>query len=219
MLEEKIEKSVGVIQEAFERFERLGACFTGGKDSTVMLHLIKRARGKIDIPVFFIDTGHHFEEVYEFVNYLSERWKFNLIYIGDFSLLANYDMLSKKEKEMLLGKYKIEMIKRIIEGYKIEGLFVAIRWDECEARAGEKYFSERENHVRIHPILHFTERDIWAYIRKYNVPYCKLYDKGYRSIGDDKDLVKPIPPHLPERAGREVAKEQVMRRLRELGYF
>jgi len=45
----KIEKSLSIIKEAFEKYKRLGACFTGGKDSTVMLHLIKRVRKRIDM--------------------------------------------------------------------------------------------------------------------------------------------------------------------------
>ena len=218
-LDRKVKKSLSVIKEAFERFERLGACFTGGKDSTVMLHLIKQVRDPLDIPIFFIDTGRHFPEIYEFVNSLAKEWNLNLVIAKDLSLLKDYDKLSKREKELALGEYKIKMIQKIIKEYKIQGLFVAIRWDECEARSREVYFSEREDHVRIHPLLHFSERDIWEYIRKYNVPYCKLYDLGYRSIGDDKDLVKPVPPGMPERAGREIAKEKIMERLRLLGYF
>ncbi len=101
-----------------------------------------------------------------------------------------------------------------------QALITAVRWDEQEARKDKVYISPRENppHTRVHPILHFREIDIWSYIRKYNVPYCELYHKGYRSLG-----CMPCR-HLgagegAERAGRDQAKEEIMQRLGDLGYF
>ena len=70
----------------------------------------------------------------------------------------------------------------------------------------------------IHPILHFREIDIWSYIRKYNVPYCELYHKGYRSLGC-MPCTKLSSAEGPERAGCDQAKEEIMQRLRDLGYF
>jgi phosphoadenosine phosphosulfate reductase len=96
---------------------------------------------------------------------------------------------------------------------------VGIRWDEHPARSSETYFSPREDHMRVHPILHFTEKDVWSYIRRNNVPYNPLYDKGYRSLGAKIDTEPVADPDAPERAGREKEKEKIMERLRELGYF
>jgi len=54
------------------------ACFTCSfqVEDVVILHLLLDI--KRDIPVLFIDTGYHFQEVYEFINKLHEEWKFNL---------------------------------------------------------------------------------------------------------------------------------------------
>ena len=93
---------------------------------------------------------------------------------------------------------------------------LGIRSDENPARANESYFSKRSDHVRIHPLLHFTEQDVWDYIRLFNVPYSPLYDKGYRSIGE-KPFTKKAKDG--ERSGRDQTKEQQMEKLRQMVYW
>jgi phosphoadenosine phosphosulfate reductase len=111
----------------------------------------------------------------------------------------------------------------------VEALATAIRWDEQEARIEEDYFSQRTapDHTRIHPILHFTERDIWDCIHLYDIPFCTLYRIGYRSLGAKNSTEKQadIPAweqdleNTYERAGRGQDKEKVMEQLRSLGYM
>lgn len=112
-------------------------------------------------------------------------------------------------------------------GYK--GLFTGIRWDEHGARAEETYFSARQNpdHTRIHPILHFTERDVWDAHFALNIPFSNLYAEGYRSLGTKSGTKKDsdIPAWqqdligTSERALRNKDKEKVMEQLRAWGYM
>jgi phosphoadenosine phosphosulfate reductase len=111
----------------------------------------------------------------------------------------------------------------------IKALLTGIRWDEQSARRDEEYFSPRTNpdHMRIHPLLHMKERDIWIAIFKYDIPYNSLYKLGYRSLGAKCATGKAsdIPAwvqdleNTPERVGRGQDKEQVMDQLRTLGYM
>ena len=94
---------------------------------------------------------------------MRKLWRFNLIrerrsVVEDIRIAEN--------KEECCRKLITEPLKNAIEKYKIDCLFIGITWDENE---GEKFVSE--GNVYVHPILHFTERDIWDYIRKYNLPY------------------------------------------------
>ena len=119
---------------------------------------------------------------------------------------------------------------------KTQALFVAIRWDEHPERAKETYFSPRidPEHIRVHPMLHFTWLDVWQYIKQFNVPFNPLYLKGYTSLGCKpctskvkKDGFRDIDEIIAfikqgkakERAGRDIDKELVMERLRKLGYY
>lgn len=111
---------------------------------------------------------------------------------------------------------------------------MALRKDEQAARKHDEYFTKKEGghlmpeHTRISPILHFTERDIWDNIKLHNIPYCSLYEIGYRSLGartTSNPGVVGVPAweqdieHTPERAGRRQDKEKAMERLRKLGYM
>ncbi len=217
----KINVSKDVLKKTFEKWKKIGIAWTGGKDSTVVLHLVRQVvGGDFNYPVFFIDHGLHFDETLEFVKKLTKEWNLNLITLPlDSNKKLELKGLSFDEQKEKARVFKIECIKEAVENFNLEVLITGIRWDEHRARANEKYFSKREDHIRVHPILHFREKDIWEYIRKFNLPYNPLYDKGYRSIGE-KPFTKPVlDPNAPERAGREKEKEEIMDKLRKLGYF
>ncbi|NIQ17311.1 MAG: phosphoadenosine phosphosulfate reductase family protein, partial [Candidatus Aenigmarchaeota archaeon] len=139
------------------------------------------------------------------------------------------------EAESYAGNHlmKTVVFNQFIETNKMKGIFMAIRRDEHSSRQHDEYFTKKEGdnltpeHTRISPILHFTERDIWDAIKLYNIPYCPLYEIGYRSLGArstskklaevpawEQDLENTI-----ERAGRRQDKEKAMERLRKLGYM
>ena len=126
---------------------------------------------------------------------------------------------------------KTVAMNAFIEANRIQALSTAIRWDEQKARSQEEYFSPRHtphpNHTRVQPILHFKERDVWDTIFAYNIPFCKLYYEGYRSLGvksntsktSDLPAWKQDLENSSERSGRGQDKEEIMAKLRELGYM
>jgi phosphoadenosine phosphosulfate reductase len=118
----------------------------------------------------------------------------------------------------LASLFKIVLLKEAVKKHNLPALIIGIRWDEHPERISEKYFSPREDHMRVHPLLHFTEKDIWDYIKLHKVPYVSLYDKGYRSLGE-KEFTKPATNDGGERSGRQKEREIIMKKLRRLGYF
>ena len=159
---------------------------------------------------------------------------------------------------------KTNALKQVINKYKFKAIFLGIRRDEHGIRAKERYFSPRddqfqwnyenqpaeiwdqyksfldeEEHYRVHPILHFTELDIWKYIQRENLPIIDLYlskeGKRYRSIGCvpccspidsqaatiDQIIEEVATSKTSERAGRAQDKENIytMQKLRALGYM
>lgn len=217
-LEEKEKESRKLLKEAIEKFgmEKVAVAWSGGKDSTTVLHLIRQEFKKVIIPVVFIDTSVKFKEIYSFRDKIAKEWNLNLIIVRNEKALKTIKIAQNKEECCYL--LKTIPLREAITSHGWQALITAVRWDEQEARKNETYFSPRENppHTRIHPILHFRELDIWAYIRKYNIPYCELYHKGYRSLG-----CKPCTKigGEAERAGRDKNKEEIMQRLRGMGYF
>jgi phosphoadenosine phosphosulfate reductase len=138
------------------------------------------------------------------------------------------------EAESWIGNHlmKTVVFNNFLSDYNIKAMFMGIRWDEQPARTKDDYFVDKgdthtPSHTRIQPILHFTERDIWDTTLTFNIPYCSLYARGYRSLGAATTSVKTtdVPAweqdleNTVERAGRRQDKEKAMDRLRKLGYM
>jgi phosphoadenosine phosphosulfate reductase len=267
MLERKRWDSKKIIAEAFERFavEDLAVAWTGGKDSTLVLYLVREVcseRG-LEIPrTFCIDEGDVFEEVWAFVDEWRRNWgvSFEWIHNADVSRAAGgrlgatvrvtdlgernrreIERLGYEEKEFpyepesFVGNHlmKTVALNEYLERNGIRGFFEGIRWDEQASRANEQHFSPRPatpfspEHVRICPILHFTEREVWDAHFAWGLPVCSLYEKGYRSLGarvsttkqSDAPAWKQDLENTYERGGRRQDKEELMEKLRGLGYM
>ena len=221
-MQDKIDAAVTAYRKYFDEFKDVKKviAFTGGKDSTVLLELAKMAFGSVPCDVFYIDSGLDHKETVDFIEEARQHWGFNLVKEVHKETLDHYHTLeSQVVKRMVSRMLKIETIKQTIKKHDYGLMVVGIRHDEHEARSHETVLSKREDHVRLHPILDFTEKDIWNFIHKYNVPHNPLYKQGYRSLGEEEFTEKVADPNAPERAGREPDKEKLMKRLRELGYF
>lgn len=205
----------------------------------------------------FIDEGHVFEEILEHVERVKNEWNVEVSLVkntdvsdkarsvGDLIHVADLNERNRLEIERLnftddafpfepesyVGNHLMKTVamNMFMEANMVKALATAIRWDEQESRLAEDYFSPRQNphHTRVHPILHFRERDIWNTIHEYKIPFCSLYYQGYRSLGAKGSTVKnsDIPAweqdleNTSERAGRGQDKEKIMEQLRTLGYM
>jgi phosphoadenosine phosphosulfate reductase len=140
------------------------------------------------------------------------------------------------EAESYVGNHlmKTVVFNTYIEDNDVKAVFQGLRWDEQPARQNDPYVEEMEAadltpaHTRIRPILHWKERALWDAILHFGIPYCSLYEKGYRSLGaatTSKIAVDGVPAwgqdleNTIERAGRRQDKETAMQRLRQLGYM
>jgi len=222
--------SIYIIREARATYKNLGIMWAGGKDSTLMLYLAREAfLGIIPCKVIFIDTTFQFRETYEFIERISEEWKLDLVRYRNFEALARGVNPWDYDRHYCCSKLKTEALLNCIKEFNFDALMFAIRWDEHPVRGKETYYSPRyvPKHMRIHPMLHWSEQDVWSFIKKYNVPYNPLYDrvidgKRYRSLGC-YPCTEPLSDEeyrrLGERGGRSQDKEKIMERLRALGYM
>jgi phosphoadenosine phosphosulfate reductase len=209
-----------IIREAHKNFgSDVAIAFSGGKDSTTLLHLVRTVfEGRIPWKVFTLDTGAEFEEIKAFMKKLAVQWEFDITVLRNDQAL---DIVSPPlDRAECCYLRKVIPINTAIVDHGLKALMTAVRWDEQSARVDEQFFSPKETppHVRVQPILLFRELDVWAYIKKYSIPYCELYKKGYRSI-DCEPCTNPFGKAGAERGGRDPDKEKVMERLREAGYF
>lgn len=262
MLEKKIQKSYEIIGGTYERFapDRMALAWTGGKDSTLLLWLVRQYALTHQRPLpklMFINEGHLFDEIESFVAKIVAEWNLGVYEVknedvlaqvqevGDPVYVSRLNARNQRELERLgfdgewfpfepesyVGNHLMKTVAMNIwlEEQGIRALMTGIRWDEQEARANETYFSPRydPDHIRVHPLLHFKERDVWEAIRSHGIPYARLYEEGYRSLGAKSTTTKvtDLPAweqdleNTAERAGRRQDKEGIMEQLRALGYM
>jgi sulfate adenylyltransferase subunit 2 len=263
-LDELESKSIYIIREAYYRFKDTALLWSIGKDSTTLLWLARKAFfGKLPFPVLHIDTSFKFKEIYEFRDKYAKEWGLNLL-ISKNELALSEGMCPEKAKLECCNALKTQALKDSIARHHLKALLLGIRRDEHGIRAKERYFSPRtinftwnyreqpaelwdiyksqvaqEEHFRIHPMLHWTELDIWRYVERERIPIVGLYlakgGKRYRSIGcqpccapvDSKaNSIRKIVRELEttkiaERSGRAQDKEDsyTMQKLRSLGYM
>ena len=256
------DQSVFILREAFNKFDRLAMLWSLGKDSNVMVWLARKAFfGHVPFPVMHVDTGKKFAEMYEFRTRYASEWGLNLL-LGDCPPVEEMDpTLPPAARSAARKTYGL---KRMIAEHGLTAVIAGIRRDEEGTRAKERVFSPRgENaewdfrdqppefwdqyktdfapgtHLRVHPLLHWTEIDIWRYIEREAIPVVPLYfsraGKRYRSLGD-QDITSPISreaatsaeiiteletTRIPERAGRAMdhEAEDSFERLRAVGYM
>jgi len=284
-------KSIFIIREAYSQFKNLCALWSIGKDSTVILWLIRKAFfGHVPIPLVHIDTAFKISEMIEYRDRLALEWNLNMIYGQNKEALKNLETFPDKKVSRIqcCKNLKTEALKNTLNGawpryrlnhetkkYEIDknnepytGVILGVRADEEGSRSKERYFSPRDiyndwiledqppefwnqyktdfahgTHVRIHPLLDWTELNIWEYIDLEEIPTVSLYynkgdGKRYRSLGcwpctspveSDAENVKEIIEELKtgkfsniaERSGREQDKEDMggLEQLRRDGYM
>lgn len=263
-LEELEKRSITIIREAKAQFKNLAILWSTGKDSTASLWLCKKAFfGKIPFPVIHIDTSYKFPEIYKFRDEIAKDWDLDLIVTRNEEAVKNA-MSPKKGALDCCTALKTEALKSLLRERKFDALILSIRRDEHGIRAKERQFSPRDenfrwnytdqpaelwdlyvkpsedfSHMRVHPILQWTEFNVWEYMKKENLPVNPLYfakdGYRYRSLGcmpctvpvkstasNIDEIVEEIKISVsPERAGRAQDKEKayMMQKLRSLGYM
>lgn len=223
-LSQKIDLSRARMSELLEKHgpDRVFVAWTGGKDSTATLCLWRRllAEKAADAPIraLSIDTGVKFPEIVAFRDRYAEEWNLDLTVVRPGVDLAEYPVAG--DKVACCRKLKIEPLQRAIRDLGVAALLTGVRADEHQNRADRQWYEERAEpaHTLAHPLLHWTEMDIWAFAMDAGLPYCELYDQGYRSLGCVPCTAKSDALG-PERAGRDRDKESRMGMLHSLGYF
>jgi sulfate adenylyltransferase subunit 2 len=139
-------KSIYIIREAFREFGRdLAILWSMGKDSTTMVHLVRKAfLGEFPIRAMHIDTGYKFPEIYEFRDKYAQKWGLPLIIAKNDEAIAA-GASPNKDKFECCTALKTEALKKAIEKYRFKAFLVAIRRDEHAIRAKERYFSSRDS--------------------------------------------------------------------------
>ncbi|MDJ0713494.1 MAG: phosphoadenylyl-sulfate reductase [Prochloraceae cyanobacterium] len=161
-----------------------------GIQSAVMLHLITRVVP--DIPVIWIDTGYLPKETYLFADELTQRLKLNLkVYQSPISparMEAIHGRLWEQNDVESLNLYdglrKVEPMQRALKDLKATGWLAGLRSEQTNHRKTLQTVVLQGDQYKILPILNWKSRDIYKYLKAYDLPYHPLFDLGYVTVGD-----------------------------------
>lgn len=209
-LENKEFKASEIIKKGLEGAKNPLIFFDGRAESLVILHLLRKAsNGKVTIPVLFIDTTQEFKEIYQYIEKMRKLWNFKLIIEKNEEALKTLKFAEDKEKCCTILKTKF--LENAAKKYNIDRLFVfdhAINIDES--------FTTQDSFKIMFPIQSFSREDVWDYIKKYHLPYCSLYDKGYTNI---QCTLCTEPGQLRVERHEKQDEEEIKKRLKALGYM
>ena len=195
-------ESIHIIREVAAEFENPVMLYSIGKDSSVMLHLARKAfyPGKLPFPLLHVDTNWKFREMIAFRDATVKKYDMELI------VHKNPDGLAMGINPFVHGSakhtdiMKTEGLKQALNQYGFDAAFGGARRDEEKSRAKERVYSFRDkNHawdpknqrpelwrlyngqvnkgesIRVFPLSNWTELDIWQYIYLENIEIVPLY--------------------------------------------
>lgn len=146
-------ESIQIIREVAAEFDNPVMLYSIGKDSSVMLHLARKAfyPGKIPFPLLHVDTGWKFKEMIAFRDTQAKKFGFELLtHINPEGLAQGinpFDHGSAKHTDIM----KTQGLKQALNQYGFDAAFGGARRDEEKSRAKERVYSFRDRHHRWDP--------------------------------------------------------------------
>ncbi|GLR72018.1 sulfate adenylyltransferase subunit CysD [Agaribacter marinus] len=238
-------ESIHIFREVAAEFDNPVMLYSVGKDSSVLLHLARKAfaPGTIPFPLLHVDTTWKFKEMIEFRDHMAKKHNLNLLVHTNEEGVANnispFSVGSAKHTDIM----KTGALKQALNKYKFDAAFGGARRDEEKSRAKERVYSFRdENHrwdpknqrpelwniynsqinkgesIRVFPMSNWTELDIWQYIYMENIEIPSLYLAKPRPVVDrDGVLIMVDDERMPLEEGETPEMKSV--RFRTLGCY
>jgi sulfate adenylyltransferase subunit 2 len=200
-------EAIHVLREVAGEFDRPALLFSGGKDSTVLVHLAVRAFAPVAPPftLVHVDTGHNFPEVLKFRDDIVARFGLRL-HVAEVQDWIDRGDVQEREDGMRNPLQTVPLLDTIAE-QKYDAVIGGGRRDEERSRAKERIFSVRDSfgrwdprrqrvelwnlyngrhspgeHVRAFPISNWTELDVWRYVQAHDIELPSLYFAHSREV-------------------------------------
>ena len=238
-------ESIQIFREVAAEFDNPVMLYSIGKDSSVLLHLARKAfyPGKIPFPLMHIDTRWKFREMIEFRDKVAKQYGFDLlVHINPEGVAMDMNPFtygSSKHTDVM----KTQGLKQALDKYGFDAAFGGARRDEEKSRAKERVYSFRDQHhrwdpknqrpelwhtyngqvnkgesIRVFPLSNWTELDIWQYIYQENIDIVPLYFADYRPVVErNGTLIMVDDDRMPLEPG-EVPQQKLVR-FRTLGCY
>ena len=181
-----------VLRWALERFHPLIAFASSfGVEDVAVIDMLTKIRP--DARVFTLDTGRLPAETYEVMERVRERYHLPLeVHFPERKAVESLEKekgfysfrLSVEDRKNCCGIRKVVPLGRALSG--LDAWITGLRREQAVTRAGVPAIESDPAHggiLKINPLAQWSERQVWDYVRTFHVPYNRLHDQGYPSIG------------------------------------
>lgn len=188
--------------------QKIGFATSMGAEDQVLTDMICKINKNVNI--FTLDTGRLFPETYNLIEKTSKHYDIKIkVFFPDYNKVEEmvqekginlfYESVENRERCCYLRKK--EPLHRAFKG--LESWICGLRRDQSVTRFNNKLVEWDEQHglLKVNPLIDWSEEQVWDYIKKHNVPYNELHDKGFPSIGC-QPCTRAIKPGEDVRAGR-----------------
>ncbi len=230
-------ESIHIIREVAAEFERPVLLFSGGKDSIVMLRLAEKAfwPARVPFPVMHIDTGHNFDEVYEYRDRRVAELGVKLVVASVQESIDSGRAVEQTGPRASRNQLQTVTLLDALEEHGFDAAFGGARRDEERARAKERVYSFRDEfgqwdpknqrpelwdlyngrhhrgeHIRIFPLSNWTELDIWQYIENERIEVPSIYFAHEREVFQRDGMWLAVTPFVTVMEG-EVPEKRTVR--------
>jgi phosphoadenosine phosphosulfate reductase len=212
-LETKIQDAQQLITSELAKSGEVCITSSFQAECVVLVHMLKAQRP--EIPVLFLETGYHFPETLAYRDQMTKDWKLNLVNLAAKQSVAGqeaqFGILNQTEPSKCCGLRKVEPLFAGLSSYDI--WFTALRRDQSPTRANLETVEPfklpaGKTLEKVSPLAFWTNRDVWQYLSRYEIPALSLYDQGYTSIGCQPCTALPFDPDNP-RSGRWQGKQKL----------
>ena len=199
-----------LLEWALETFEeKVGLASSFGVEDVVLIDMMVKISPKAR--VFTLDTGRLDEETYEVMDRIRDRYHISIeSYFPDHQKVEALERTkgfysfrkSIENRKECCGIRKVEPLKRDL--YGLEAWITGLRRAQAVTRADVakvELDASHNNMIKINPLADWSEKEVWDYVKEHQVPYNKLHDQGYPSIGC-APCTRAVKPGEDVRAGR-----------------
>lgn len=209
-LNEKLKTPQEVLKWAWDNLQtKVAMASSFGAEDVAVIDMMMKTSPKFRI--FTLDTGRLNQETYDVMDEVRKKYNVNIeVMFPDSHEVEemvrvngmNLFYQSMGNRKLCCGIRKVHPLKKMLG--TLDGWITGLRADQTEVRSSAQMIEMDPQHngiLKINPIINWTWDQTWDYIKKNNVPYNKLHDKGYPSIGCEP-CTRAIKPGEPLRAGR-----------------
>jgi len=185
--------SLEILEWALQRFgNNLAFTTSFGIQSSVLLHLIQSSSLKNEVKIFWIDTGYLPKETYLYANTLINKLSLNITIlqseISPAHMEAIYGKLWESNRVEDINKYhqirKVDPLDNALKKYSINCWGSGVRAQQTTNRGKMKFIELIRDTLSIRPLLGWSQKDIFYYMKEKNLPQHPLFMQGYSTVGD-----------------------------------